>query len=332
MSGAFTHHGGRLADACARFGGAQGDWLDLSTGINPVPWQPPPSLAIDWRGLPEAQALALLETRAAGYFGVAPALCMALPGSETALRLLARVLDLPGRYLPLAYGTYRDAFARGEALASPEDLPDHATTVVLGNPNNPDGKVLSRAQVLALLAHQEAHDGWLIVDEAFADGAPEISVAALVGPHRRLIVLRSFGKFFGLAGVRLGFAIAPDGVLAALRHLLGDWPVHAAALALGAAAYADRAWIAQVRQALPARAAALDRALRRHGLAPEGACPLFRLVRTPDAGRLFATLAGHRILTRPFANHPDLLRLGLPGDGAGLARLDAALARRRADG
>lgn len=332
MSGAFTHHGGRLADACARFGGAPEDWLDLSTGINPVPWQPPPALAIDWRGLPQAQALALLEARAAGHFGVQPGLCMALPGSEVALRLLARVLDLPGRYPPLAYGTYRDAFARGEALASREDLPSHATAIVLGNPNNPDGTVLSRARALALLAHQEAHGGWLIVDEAFADGAPDASVAALVAPHRRLIVLRSFGKFFGLAGLRLGFAIAPERALAALRHLLGDWPVHAAALAFGAAAYADRAWIAQTRQALPVRAAALDGVLRRHGLASEGACPLFRLVRTPEAGRLFAMLSRRHILTRPFADHPDLLRFGLPADDAGLVRLDAALAQGRADG
>jgi cobalamin biosynthetic protein CobC len=332
MSGAFTHHGGRIADACARFGGAPEDWLDLSTGINPVPWQPPPALAIDWRGLPEAQALARLEARAAGHFGVAPDLCMALPGSETALRLLARVLDLPGRTPPLAYGTYRDAFVPGAALASGEDPPPRATAIVLGNPNNPDGTVLAHARALALLAHQEAHGGWLIVDEAFADCAPDASLAALVAPQRRLIVLRSFGKFFGLAGLRLGFVIAPEGVLAALRHLLGDWPVHAAALALGTVAYADRAWIADTRQALPRRAAALDRVLRRHGLSPEGACPLFRLVRTRDAGRLFATLAGRRILTRPFADHPDLLRLGLPADDAERARLDAALARGQADG
>lgn len=332
MSGAFTHHGGRIADACARFGGTPEDWLDLSTGINPVPWQPPPALAIDWRGLPDTQALARLEARAAGHFGVPRDLCMAVPGSETALRLLARVLDLPGRTPPLAYGTYRDAFAPGATLASGEDPPPRATAIVLGNPNNPDGTVLAPARALALLAHQEVHGGWLIVDEAFADCAPDASLAALVAPHRRLIVLRSFGKFFGLAGLRLGFVIAPEGVLAALRHLLGDWPVHAAALALGTAAYADRTWIAQTRQALPVRAAALDRVLRRHGLAPEGACPLFRLVRTPEAGRLFAMLARRRILTRPFADHPDLLRLGLPADDAGLARLDAALARGQADG
>jgi cobalamin biosynthetic protein CobC len=142
MSGAFTHHGGRIADACARFGGAPEDWLDLSTGINPVPWQPPPALAIDWRGLPEAQALARLEARAAGHFGVAPDLCMACPAARR------RCACWPVCWTcragpPLAYGTYRDAFARGAALASGEDPPPRATAIVLGNPNNPDGTVLA---------------------------------------------------------------------------------------------------------------------------------------------------------------------------------------------
>ena len=144
--------------------------------------------------------------------------------------------------------------------------------------------------------------------------------------HRRLIVLRSFGKFFGLAGVRLGFVLAPPPIIAAYRQVLGDWPLSVAALAIGAGAYADEAWIAATRLALPARAAALDAMLRDHGFRAWGACPLFRLIETDDAGALFERLARRAILTRPFAYHSRWLRLGLSADERAMARLDRALA------
>jgi cobalamin biosynthetic protein CobC len=263
---------------------------------------------------------------------VSPALCRAVPGSEAGLRLLAPLLDLPGRHRALSYRSHADAFEHAAPLSAQGDLPRSASTLVLANPNNPDGTVTAPGDILATLGHQEAHGGWLIVDEAFADCSPEISVAALVAEGRRLIVLRSFGKFFGLAGLRLGFVIAPQALLARLGQRMGDWPVNAAALALGAAAYADHAWIAATRAALPGRAAAVDGVLARHGLVAEGACPLFRLVRTPRARGLFAGLAQRHILTRPFAERAELLRLGLPGDAAALDRLDAALGAVLADG
>ncbi len=332
MNAGFRHHGGRLADACARFGGGPSQWLDLSTGINPVAWQVPEDIAVDWRALPEPAALARLERVAAAHFGCPPSLCAAVPGSETGLRLVARLLGLPGLYRPPAYGTYRAAFAQAGAIADFADLPDRATALVLGNPNNPDGHVMPPADLLALLGHQQRHEGWLIVDEAFADCDPGTSIAAEVAAGRRLVVVRSFGKFFGLAGLRLGFVIAPQDVLQALRDALGDWPVHAAALAIGAAAYADATWISHTRRDLVARAAALDGLLERHGLRPGGACPLFRLITAPRAGDWFAPLARRHILTRPFADDADRLRVGLPPDHAALERLDRALAEVRADG
>lgn len=325
MTAGFAHHGGRLREACDRFGGRPEEWIDLSTGINPNGWRPVEPLAIDWRCLPDTNALTQLEQMAARYFGCDPALCVAVPGSETGLRLLAPLLDLPGLHQSLAYGTYRAAFAQRNMLADPLALPARATALVLGNPNNPDGKLFARDDLLALLDHQERHGGWLVVDEAFADCDPGWSIAADVCTQRRLIVLRSFGKFFGLAGLRLGFVIAPPAILAGVRQALGDWPLHAAALAFGSAAYADAAWIAATRRDLPRRAAALDAVLVRHGLTPQGACPLFRLVAAPGAGALFEPLARHRILARPFANHPDLLRIGLPADDRALDRLEAAL-------
>lgn len=321
----FTHHGGRLAQACAHFGGAPGDWLDLSTGINPNPWTPPAALVVDWQRLPDPEALAALEAAAARHFGCDPALCAAVPGSETALRLIARLIALPGLCRPPCYGTYRAAFAVNESIADFRALPSRATALVVGNPNNPDGTVLPRTELLGLLAHQERHGGWLIADEAFADCDALTTVPSLTAPARRLIVLRSFGKFFGLAGLRLGFVIAPPSLLAGLRRLLGDWPVHAAALALGTAAYADHGWIARTRRDLGVIATQLDAMLARHGLRAQGACPLFRLIETPCAPALFERLARQHVLTRPFAERPDLLRLGLPATQARLERLERAL-------
>ena len=147
-----------------------------------------------------------------------------------------------------------------------------------------------------------------------------------------MVVTRSFGKFFGLAGVRLGFVIAPGDMLDGLQSLLGEWRVCAAAVSFGTAAYGDTEWIAAARRDLPVQASRLDAVLGRHGLIPKGDCALFRLVETPAAPTLFTKLARRHILTRPFASHPRLLRFGLPGDDAGLLRLDVALAEALADG
>jgi len=327
MSRDFTFHGGRMADARALFGGTAQDWLDLSTGINPNPWPGAATLVADWRALPDPRELRRLENQAAAFFEADPALCCAVPGSETGLRLLARILDLPGRRLPLSYNTHADAFADRHAAA-----PDSPSAFVIANPNNPDGRLSSTERLLDMLERQEAEGGWLIVDEAFADCVHGGMIADTVREDRRLIVLRSFGKFFGLAGVRLGFVLAPSPVLARLRHLQGEWPVCAAALCFGTAAYADYTWIAATRSRLPVQAARLDAVLARHGLIAQGTCPLFRLVETERAQGLFASLASQHILTRPFAALPSLLRFGLAGNDADLARLDAALGKALANG
>jgi cobalamin biosynthetic protein CobC len=264
-----------------------------------------------------------LERTAAAHFGADPALCRAVPGSEAALRLIAPELGLPGRHVPLTYRSHVEAF--DEARVHQIGAMDPPTVLVIANPNNPDGMCHRPDQIAALLAAQEDKGGWLLVDEAFADCDPGVSVAAMVRPERRLIVLRSFGKFFGLAGLRLGFVVAPPDLLLALGRRMGAWPINSAALAIGQAAYADDEWIAQTIQTLRAKAATLDHVLHRHGLHAQGACPLFRLVKTPAATTLFEGLARRRILTRPFAQAGNLLRLGLPQDDAALARLYEAL-------
>lgn len=311
----WTWHGGGIAAARAHFGDGPEPWLDLSTGINPDAWPVPPDLPIDWQSLPDESGLAALEQAAAAHFGTDPRHVCALPGTEIGLRLAGDVVPGPAVYVAPSYRTHGAMFggARPVALTGAGQ-----TTLIVANPNNPDGGTHTRESLLA-------HPGWLVVDEAFADVMPDLSLADAVADERRLVIFRSFGKFFGLAGLRLGFVIGPQAVIADFRARLGAWPVSAAAIAIGTAAYRDRAWIAAARAGLPCRAAALDSVLARHGLTARGACPLFRLIESDDAPVLFERLARRAILTRPFDYDPRWLRLGLPGSKAELARLDAAL-------
>lgn len=318
----WTGHGGRLGAAVGRYGGVAAAWLDLSTGINPIGWDAS-GVAIDWRALPDEGALTGLESIAARYFGVEARHVCALPGSEIGLRLIGSLVSgAATAHVTPAYRTHGEAFS-GAAIppAAAESVLARGGTVILANPNNPDGRVIPPERLVALADV----GGTLVVDEAFADVDPAISVAGAVHDDRRLIVLRSFGKFFGLAGVRLGFAIGPEAVIAPLRGLLGSWPVSAAAIGIGIAAYGDVAWIDAMRERLRGEAVALDAVLARHDLDAIGDCPLFRLIETDDAAALFERLARRRILTRPFDYDPRWLRIGLPGSAEGLARLDEAL-------
>lgn len=287
-------------------------WIDLSTGINPYGWPVERAGPIDWHRLPDEEALAELESAAAAAFGVPPDTVCATPGSEIALRLIA-TLDLPRphRFLAPGYRTHAEAFADGIAVASDAIARIESGSLLLARPSNPQGA----------LWPLPTGDVRLIVDEAFADATPQSSIL----PHRNAVALRSFGKFFGLAGVRLGFVIAPASDLERFRRRLGSWPVSAAAIVIGTAAYRDREWQTDMRDRLAREARTFDALLVRHGLTPEGECPLFRLVRTPDAMTMFERLASSGILTRPFDHAPDWLRFGLPGTAEALDRLDRAL-------
>lgn len=322
MTPPFVWHGGALAEAKRHFGGEA--WIDLSTGINPAPWPHADPIKIDWRRLPEREDIAALEAAAADHFGADPAHVCAVPGTEIGLRLIGGLIGGPAHHVAPSYRTHGEIFVGSRPIAW-ADAANCGNTLILANPNNPDGRIVPLSALHDCLAARGAND-WLLVDEAFADCAPGTSIAHAVGPANNLVVFRSFGKFFGLAGLRLGFVIAPPDLIAALRRQLGAWPVSAAAIAIGTAAYRDRAWIAEARAALQNRSARLDALLARHGYRPTGECPLFRLIETPDAAALFERLARAAILTRPFAERPDWLRLGLPADDAALERLDTALA------
>ena len=306
-------HGGRIAAARRAWPAVRADWLDLSTGINPHPWPIERAGAIDWQRLPDDGALSDLEAAAAATFGVAAERVCATPGSEIALRLLA-TLDLPRpwRHVAPGYRTHAEALP-GSLAVAPEGIASiDDGTLLYARPANPQG----------MLWEPPSSGARLVIDEAFADADPGASIL----PHPSAIVLRSFGKFYGLAGVRLGFVVAPPADIAVLRDRLGSWPLSAAAIAIGTAAYRDVGWQSAMRTGLADDRAALDAVLCARGLDPKGGCPLFRLVRTPDAKNLFERLARHAILTRPFDHSPEWLRIGLPGSPEALDRLDRALA------
>lgn len=319
---ALLGHGGRLGAARAAWPDAPTPWLDLSTGINPRPY---PVAAVPqeaWTRLPDPEALGALERAAAAAFGVEdPDRVVAAAGSAALIRLLPRLLA--ARRIAISsrtYGGHAQAWRAADAEIVALDDPA-ADLRVLVNPDNPSGRALPPDQVLGLT------DGPLLVDEAFVETAPDLSVAALAGTAGRedLMVLRSFGKFHGLAGVRLGFLVGRPSVAAAVREALGDWPVSGPAIAVGLAAYADRAWSRRTRQNLARAAARLDSLLSRAGFEIAGGTTLFRLARAADARRRFEALARAGILARPFAWDETLIRFGLPGPEPDWLRLEDAL-------
>jgi cobalamin biosynthetic protein CobC len=324
MTQPWTWHGGGMESAKRRFGDSGRPWLDLSTGINPHPWPGVHALAIDWHRLPEPEALAELEAAAASTFGLHARHVCAVPGTEIGLRLVGPLLGGPAHCLVPGYRTHGEMIEGTEPLGFAA-LAQSEATLILANPTNPDGRATDPALLLTLL--ETRTDGaWLVVDEAFADARPEQSLASHIDDDRRLVIFRSFGKFFGLAGVRLGFVLGPASMIAALRALLGAWPLSSAAIAIGTAAYRDHGWISTARARLRDDAEALDAMLASLGHRAIGSCPLFRLIEVERAMSLFEQLARHSILTRPFTDQPHWLRIGLPPDAPSLARLRLALA------
>lgn len=336
-AGRFAHHGGRLGVARSLFPDVPQPWVDLSTGINPRSYPAPRASQRSRNRLPEPTELTRLEALAAAAFGVTdPTRVVATAGTECALRLLPQIVDRKASVIVgPTYGSHADAWTRAGALTQTirlDEIDGHAeraACLTIVNPNNPDGRIVERPRLLELHDSLARHGGALIVDEAFAEVAPEISVAAEAGAAApKLIVLRSFGKFFGLAGLRLGFIVAARPLAAAIRGLIGEWPVCSDALAAGLAAYADVRWVNRERAILQKSAQRLDNLLTLNGFELAGGTSLFRLARAPDARECFARLLAAGILVRPFDFAPDLLRFGLPRGREQWRRLGSALSRR----
>lgn len=324
-------HGGNLAYATARYGTPPEGWLDLSTGINPHPYPATPVKAEDLAALPDRAALdRLLVTARQAYrvpFGVH---LLATPGSEIAIRLLPFLLpDRPTAIVGPTYGSHYDAWAEAQRTVATVDaleaIPVDVANVVVTNPNNPDGRTFGLGTLEKMANECAQRGGALIVDEAFADLEPDYSLTPLLG-DTPAVVLRSFGKFFGLAGLRLGFVATSFPPAAQIERLLGDWPVSATALGVGQTALADDSWQTKARHHLGADAARLRTLFERHGLTVAGGTDLFALVDHDNATGLHIRLAEAGIWTRVFPYRRDWIRFGLPGSPAAFERLDRALA------
>jgi len=327
---ALAYHGGALDVARLLAPNAPEPWIDLSTGINPYAYPLPDLPRAAWARLPEAHALAELERIAAARYGARQESVVAGPGSQALIQTLARLAPSgsAGALAPTYRGHLHAFSAESRTLQDVASLDELAAcdVAVIVNPNNPDGRWTRRSDLLELGRLIAARSGWLIVDEAFADLDPSESLARRLPPSGS-VVLRSFGKTYGLAGLRLGFAIASPDIAPRIRAALGPWAVSGPAIAIGAQALADSAWLSRIRNLVQEQARRLDALLESAGWSVLGGTHLFRLAHKPSAPRDFRALLEAGILARPFGDTSDRLRFGLPAEEAHWRRLAAALVR-----
>ncbi|WP_394236397.1 threonine-phosphate decarboxylase CobD [Pseudomonas anguilliseptica] len=320
-------HGGRLRAASLRYGIALADWLDLSTGIAPYGWPLPVIPASAWARLPEQQDG--LENAARDYYGVSNLLPVA--GSQAAIQALPRLVrNVTVGIVSPAYAEHGAAWQReGHRLleiseGAIERALERLDVLLLVNPNNPTGRRIEPQRLLDWHARLAERGGWLVVDEAFVDCTPEHSLAAF-SERPGLIVLRSFGKFFAMAGIRLGFVLAQPALLEQLAELLGPWAISGPSRVVASALLQDHAGQRVQRERLLVDGERLAALLGAQGLTATGGCALFQFCCTPRAAELHEFLATKGILTRLFSS-PSSLRFGLPADEAGWQRLQQALA------
>ena len=319
-------HGGQIRAAAARYGIAVEDWLDLSTGINPIPYTPPEIPLAAWARLPEEQD-GLWEA-AARYYGTPDLLPVS--GSQAAIQLLPRLRSRcragvlhPG-YAEHAHA-WRSAGHEAQELCADEIAAQihNLDVLVLMQPNNPTGEMFTHAQLHEWHTQLAARGGWLVVDEAFIEASAQTSFAPPQMPAG-LIVLRSLGKFFGLAGARVGFVLAHAELLARLRAALGPWSVTGPSRYVAQTALLDGAWQETTRARLLHDGSRLAQLLSDAGLPPAGGCGLFQWVMTEQADAIHQQFAQRGILTRLFTQ-PRSVRFGLPGSAAEWNRLTVTL-------
>ena len=328
-------HGGDIKNAMARareFGFEAGDlssWTDLSTGINPRPYPIPqldPSL---WHALPNQDLHEKLIDTAVKYYQVPSAEnILAASGSALLIQLLPNLFE--GQAVSIVSPTYGDHAAawqrntRSCSLIGSADGHDEGI-LVLTNPNNPDGRKYTADELQALAEKQTRAGSWLIVDEAFADlGDGEKPTAALVDEFN-IIVLKSIGKFFGLAGVRLGFMVAPPTIINTMTKQLGSWPVSGPALEIGFQALSNVAWQNETQAFLKTQTEAVLATFKQAQLPIIGGTDLFTLVDQSAKPALFKELLRAKIYVRSFDYNVDWLRVGLPANDEELARLKLAV-------
>lgn len=308
-------HGGGLDAAIAQYGGKRADWLDLSTGINPHPYPLGEIDAEAWTALPDKGAFARLESAARAFWNVPEgAGVLAAPGASALIARIPTLLPVGQAEIPTP--TYNEHAAAFEANSwdISEDMAGHGQAQVLVHPNNPDGRFWLDPDWSRPLT---------VIDESFCDVTPDMThVGRATEPGT--LILKSFGKFWGLAGLRLGFAIGDPALIAKLREAVGPWQVSGPALVIGARALEDLDWASSTRQRLAVDTARMDGTMMYHGAKLIGGTTLFRLYEVDDAAVWQDKLARGHVWSRVFPYSKTWLRLGLPPAGT-WAQLEAAL-------
>lgn len=310
MSQNTRDHGGGLDAAIAQYGGTRANWIDLSTGINPVPYSLGQIDAADWTGLPDEIAFHDLERAARSFWRIPKgASVLAAPGASALIARLPALFEAGRVDIPTpTYNEHAAAFASQGWTIAPT-----SRARVLVHPNNPDGRLWNAGDFAEIT----------IIDESFCDVTPDQSLISHA-ERPNTIILKSFGKFWGLAGLRLGFAVGDPALIARLSDFIGPWAVSGPALRIGACALQDDAWAARTRDRLSTDAHRLDDLMQRTRARVIGGTPLFRLYETDDAAAMQDRLARAHILTRIFPYSNTWVRLGLPAEDQ-WAQLEAAL-------
>ena len=314
-------HGGNIAEAARRLGIPAESWLDLSTGISPFSCPIPPLTRTVWQRLPQGGDSLLAA--ASVYYGTRQ--LVAVPGSQAAIQLLPQILcaNSPAKAIAIVWPTYVEHplawQAAGANVSTIEPhgaaaAADRVDALLLCNPNNPTGHHWSADELLALHARLAARGGWLVVDEAFVDATPELSLAAHAGKPG-LVILRSVGKFFGLAGARVGFVLAPAAVRESLRREIGPWAITGPSEVAATGALVNTKFQTMARSRLHDSSQRMQRVLQAHGYAVSGLTHYFAWVRHVRARELQKHFAREGILIRVFDDPPSF-RLGLPGTAA----------------
>jgi len=301
------------------------------------------SAAIDLDGIRLYPDASILEARLAARMGVDPGCVLVTAGADEALDRACRAFLGPGRSLVCPTPTFEMIERYGQLAGArilevpwPEgSFPVDAVLarveadtglIAVVSPNNPTGAVARREDLARL--ERGAGNALVLVDAAYGEFADEnLGPAAVAGG--RALVVRTFSKAWGLAGLRVGYAVGPVEAVAALRAAGGPYPVSAPSLAIALA------WLdvgEAVMHELVARIR-LEREALRAGLARLGAAALpsqanFVLARFHDADAVRAALAARGISVRSFPGRPLLagcLRITCPGEAASFERLMAAL-------
>jgi cobalamin biosynthetic protein CobC len=322
-------HGGDLSDAVIQFGIPVDGWLDLSTGINPVAYPNTDVDAANLKSLPQKSTIEGLLKSARTFYDVAPtASFIAAPGTQALLQVLPSLRDRSDVAIVVpTYEEHAETWRAGghqvRMISGLQDITNEHVAVIV-NPNNPDGRSYAPEDLIKVANDLSAKGGLLVVDQAFTDPTPELSLTPYADMPG-LLLLHSFGKFFGLAGLRLGFASGPHNIISKLKQKLGPWAVSGPALEIGARAYADQDWIKETRICLSRDRTRLENILTGNEFKLIGGTDLYCLGAHNQASQIFHILGQAGILVRPFPHYPKWLRFGLPGNDIEFDRLATAL-------